>query len=125
MSGRLSLPVVVGSWWFDPDLGPCVVTGEPFVVDESGTQVVYVRFVGDSEPRGMDADMVRCVMTPLDGPPEPLVGSVYVIGRQVFTRAAEDIHWTAGSGESLTWPVVCDVWSDRMGALRILGTVTP
>ncbi len=91
-------PIEVGDWWADEGGWPCVVvkigpTGNPFLR----------RWTSEHPDKAPSPETLRAAWTRLDGPPEPPVGSVYVIRGTVWESTNEG-HWRVGMEGVDLWP---------------------
>lgn len=90
--------IEVGDWWADEGGWPCVVvkigpTGNPFLR----------RWTSEHPDKAPSPETLRAAWTRLDGPPEPPVGSVYVIRGTVWESTNEG-HWRVGMEGVDLWP---------------------
>lgn len=111
-------PIEVGDWWTDEGGWPCVVvkigpTGNPFLR----------RWTSEHPDKAPSPETLRAAWTRLDGPPEPPVGSVYVIRGTVWESTNEG-HWRVGMEGVDLWPEV-QAYYDKvdLATLQIVHTL--
>lgn len=111
-------PIEVGDWWADEE-------GLPHVVEVLHDGSVGMRrWTYSVVNRFVEPSLLRDHWTRLDGPPEPPMGSVYVIDKTVW-HADDWGHIAAAAGAvGLEWATVRGLYDvDRLATLRIFGSV--
>ncbi len=111
-------PIEVGDWWADEGGWPCVVvkigpTGNPFLR----------RWTSEHPDKAPSPETLRAAWTRLDGPPEPPVGSVYVIDEAVWHHDP-DCHQCIGDSGEWTWErIVAATPNSELATLQIVHTL--
>lgn len=115
-------PIEVGDWWKSATGIVAVVLG----VD--GDTLTWRRLDGSLPLAGRTHVMAES-WTRLDGPPEPPVGSVYVITNvdgqpDVWHHHANGLHYCAGSSVGMPWADACSFYTrDLLATLQIVHTL--
>lgn len=112
-------PIEVGDWWTDEGGWPCVVvkigpTGNPFLR----------RWTSEHPDKAPSPETLRAAWTRLDGPPEPPVGSVFVISRHVWANDGKRYRSTSPGLVSDSWDFLASGYSKAgLATLQIVHTL--